>query len=55
MKIKANIGFVGLVSMMKGEIKEVADEIGRDLITAGHAEEVQPKKRTRTTTKKEKE
>lgn len=54
MKIKANIGFVGLVSMMKGEVKEVADEIGRDLITAGHAEEVQPKKRTRTT-KKEKE
>lgn len=37
MKIKALTSFCGAVSMFAGEVREVADEVARDLINAGHA------------------
>lgn len=37
MKIKALTSFCGPVSMFAGEVREVADEVARDLINAGHA------------------
>lgn len=39
MKYKAKIGFSGLVSMRKGESKEIEDEyIANDLLQAGYIE-----------------
>ena len=40
MKIRAVKGFAGVVSMRVGEVKNVPDEIARDLIQAGHARAV---------------
>jgi len=38
MLIKALRSFGGVVSMAAGEVKDVAEEIAKDLIRAGHAE-----------------
>ena len=46
MKIKALTSFAGKVSMIEDEVREVADELGRDLIRAGHAVEIKIKKET---------
>lgn len=40
MLVKALTGFAGKASMYEGEIKEIADEIAKDLLKAGHVEEV---------------
>lgn len=45
MKVKALIGFSGLVSMRKGEIKEINDKnIVTDLIRAGYIEPIEKPK-----------
>lgn len=46
MKIKALTSFAGKVSMIEDEVREVADELGRDLVRAGHAVEIKIKKET---------
>ncbi len=46
MKIKALTSFAGKVSMIENEVREVADELGRDLVRAGHALEIKIKKET---------
>lgn len=40
MKIKALVSFVGRVSMTQGEVKEVSEEVAKDLIKAKHAKKV---------------
>ena len=49
MKIRAKLNFSGLISMRKGEERELEDELLlKDLLKAGYIEEVapvQPKKR----------
>lgn len=40
MKIKALVSFVGAVSMQQGEVREVSDELAKDLIKAKHAKKV---------------
>ena len=43
MKVKAKVNFSGnKVSMCVGEIKEVADDIAKDLLRAGYIEEIKP-------------
>ena len=55
MKIKALTGFCGRISMFGGEIREVEDEIAKDLIRAGHAEPVEEtKEKTKKSSKKSK-
>ena len=45
MKVKALIGFSGIVSMRKGEVKEINDKsIVTDLIRAGYIEPVEKPK-----------
>ena len=45
MKVKALIGFSGLVSMRKGEVKEISDKnIVTDLIRAGYIEPIEKPK-----------
>ena len=45
MKVKALIGFSGLVSMRKGEVKEIDDKnIVTDLIRAGYVEQIEKPK-----------
>ena len=45
MKYKAKIGFSGLVSMSKGEVKEINDKfIVDDLLHAGYIEPIESKK-----------
>lgn len=42
---KAKIGFSGIISMKKGEVKEIKDKkIAKDLLNAGYIEEVKPVK-----------
>lgn len=42
---KAKIGFSGIISMKKGEVKEIKDKnIAKDLLKAGYIEEVKPVK-----------
>lgn len=42
---KAKIGFSGLISMRKNEIKEIKDKkIVKDLLKAGYIEEIKTKK-----------
>ena len=44
MKVRALIGFVGLVSMRKNEVKDICDKkIVADLIRAGYVEPVDKK------------
>ena len=44
MKIKALVSFAGIVTMGRGEIRNVPDDIAKDLIQAKHAEKVTSKK-----------
>lgn len=49
MKVKALVSFSGLVTMQKGEEKEIANkEIYEDLLKAQYVEEVKYKKRVKT-------
>ena len=42
---KATISFTGLVTMKKGEVKEIKDKkIVKDLLKAGYIEEIKPVK-----------
>ena len=53
---KALVSFSGLVSMSKGQVREIEDkEIIKDLLNAGYIEEVKPIKEVKTTKKKQKE
>lgn len=40
MLIKARVSFAGLVTMSKGETREVCEEVGSDLLRAGYAVKV---------------
>ena len=41
MKVKAKVSFSGIISMGKGQVKDIADEaIIKDLLKAGYVEEV---------------
>ena len=40
MLIKAKVSFAGLVTMSKGETREVCEEVAADLLRAGYASEV---------------
>jgi hypothetical protein len=45
MKVRALIGFSGLVSMRKGEVKEIRDkDIVADLLRAGYIEPIEKPK-----------
>lgn len=53
MKYKAKIGFSGLVSMSKGEVKEISDKyIADDLLRAGYIEALESEKTSKKTSKK---
>lgn len=42
---KAKINFAGIISMKKGEVKEIADsKLANDLIKAGYIEDMNPAK-----------
>ena len=42
---RAKIGFSGLISMKKNEIREIKDKkIVKDLLKAGYIEEIKPEK-----------
>lgn len=43
MKIKALVSFVGAVSMQQGEVREVSDELAKNLIKAKHAKKATAK------------
>lgn len=40
MLIKAKVSFAGLVTMSKGETRDVNEEVAADLLRAGYASEV---------------
>ena len=40
MLIKAKVSFAGLVTMSRGETREVCEEVAADLLRAGYAVEV---------------
>lgn len=40
MLIKAKVSFAGIVTMSKGETREVCEEVAADLLRAGYAVEV---------------
>lgn len=40
-KVRALTPFAGLVTMGIGEVREIPDEIARDLVSCGYAEEVE--------------
>ena len=45
MKVRALISFSGLVSMRKGEVKEIRDKnIVTDLLRAGYVEQIEKQK-----------
>lgn len=44
MLIKAKVSFAGLVTMSKGETREVSEEVAADLLRAGYAVEVKSPK-----------
>lgn len=47
MKIQALCCFVGSICMVKGDVREVSDELASDLIAAGYAQEMEkPEKNT---------
>lgn len=49
MKYRALIGFSGLVSMSKGEVKEIKDKyIADDLLKAGYIEPIEKPKSKKT-------
>ena len=42
---KAKIGFSGIISMKKNEVKQIKDKaIVKDLLKAGYIEEIKPEK-----------
>ena len=48
MKVKAKIGFCGVVNMAKGEVKEIKDKyVLDDLLKAGYVEAVEKPKKTK--------
>lgn len=51
-KIKALTSFGGIVSLRIGEEREVTDEVAKDLIKAGYAEEIKKAPMKRTAPKK---
>lgn len=45
MKVKAKVGFSGVISMSVGQVGEIEDkELLSDLIQAGYVEEAEPEK-----------
>ena len=45
MKYRAKVSFTGLVSMAKGDIRDISDvSIANDLLKAGYIEELKPEK-----------
>lgn len=46
MKIQAMCCFVGSICMVKGEVREVSDELASDLIAAGYAQEMEKPEKT---------
>ncbi len=46
MKIQALCCFVGSICMVKGEVREVSDELASDLISAGYAQEAEKSGKT---------
>lgn len=46
MKIQALCCFVGSICMVKGEVREVSDELASDLIAAGYAQEMEKPEKT---------
>ena len=45
MKYKAKVGFSGIVSMSKGEVKEIGDKyVADDLLRAGYIEPIEKQK-----------
>lgn len=43
---RAKVGFSGLISMRKNEVKEIKDKkIVKDLLKAGYIEEIKPQKK----------
>lgn len=54
MKVRALISFTGIVSMRKGEERELADKrVLKDLLNCKYVEEVEEKKSTRKGVKKD--
>ena len=54
MKVRALISFTGIVSMCKGEEREVADKrVLKDLLNCKYVEEVEEKKSTQKGVKKD--
>ena len=53
MEYRAKIGFSGLVSMSKGEVKEISDKyVADDLLRAGYIEPMESEKPSKKTSKK---
>lgn len=49
MLYKAKVDFSGnKISMYVGEVKEVADDIAKDLLRAGYIEEIKPAEKAKT-------
>lgn len=46
MKIQALCCFVGSICMVKGDVREVSDELASDLIAAGYAQEMEKPEET---------
>lgn len=41
MKVKALIPFAGIVTMGTGEVKQIPDDVARDLLSCGYVEAVE--------------
>ena len=49
MKVRALVSFCGLVSMRKGEVKEIRDKtIATDLLRVGYVEQIEKQKEKKT-------
>ena len=54
MAYKALISFSGLVTMRRGEVKEISDaDIAKDLLKAGYITEIKPAEKVKAETVKE--
>ena len=52
MMYKALISFTGLISMTKGDVREISDiSLARDLLKAGYIEEIKEKEQVKTPAK----
>lgn len=47
-KVVCLVPFAGTISMAKGEVREVSDEVADDLIQAGYVEKEKPPKAKKT-------